>query len=178
MKQPWLEDIPAWLFICSDLMEQIQALQYLQTHAVLKDWRMEFVDYWLAKHEYMGDYSMSNSKATERVLLTFVQNPDGGNMMTPRAVYRALDTDVFNEPRLYNELKYRIHNTELRMEFYINIIRKFSIGGRAVMSVFAGSKFTLAAMVSTSPSKRIVQNYVHVYVRSPHSGRLNLKRDI
>jgi len=29
MKKPRLEDIPAWLFICSDLVEQTQALAYL-----------------------------------------------------------------------------------------------------------------------------------------------------
>jgi len=106
----------------------------------------------------MGDYSASNKTATERVLLTFVQNLAGKILMTPMPAYRAPDPDVFNKPRQYNELKYRIYNTELRMEFYINILKKFSISGRAVMSVFAGSKFTLAAMVSTCVPHVIMTN--------------------
>jgi len=43
-------------------------------YEVLKDWRMEYADYWLAKNERMGEYSTSNNKVTERVFLTFVQN--------------------------------------------------------------------------------------------------------
>jgi len=70
-------------------------------------------------------------------------------MMTSKSAYRAPDADVFKKTRVYNELKYRIHNIKLRIEFYLNIFRKFIIGARGVMSVFVGSKFTLATMVST-----------------------------
>ncbi len=68
-------------------------------------------------------------------------------VLSPKPAYRAPNTDVFNKPRLYNELVYRINNTELRMEFYLNILKEFSVPGMNVVSVFGGSKLTLAAMV-------------------------------
>ena len=95
----------------------------------------------------MGDYSSNKSKTIKKVYLTFLQSKPNNSIHTPRPTYCAPDTDVFNKPRAYNELKYMIHNTELRIKFYFNVLRRFCIGGMDVMSLFAGAKFTCAALV-------------------------------
>ncbi len=153
-KKPLLEEVGTWLFICSDLTEQNQALHYVQSNEVLREYQMDYSDYWPARHERMGDYSPNNSKAVEKVYLTFLQNPNNAVLITPKLAYRAPNTDVFNKPRAYNELRYRINNTELRMEFYLGILKRFCFAGRSVMSLFAGAKFTCAAMVCCFRSSR------------------------
>jgi len=148
MSKPKLEDIPSWLFICADMVEQTQVMHYVQSNDILKAYRTDYSEYLPAKNERMGGYSASNSRATEKVYLIFLQDESRvRSVVVPKPAYRAPDTDVFNKPRLYNELVYRIHNTELRMEFYLTILKNFCIQGSSVLSVFAGSKFTLAAMV-------------------------------
>ena len=80
------------------------------------------MDYLLSRHECMGDYSASNNKAKKKVYFTCLRNKISYSIHIPRPTYRAVDTNVFNKPKAYNELKYMIHNTELRMEFYLNIL--------------------------------------------------------
>ena len=129
------------------MLELVQVQNFVQSHDSLKDYRIDYADYWPAKYERMGDYSSNKNKTIEKMYLTFVQNKTSNSIHTPRPAYCALDTDVFNKPRAYNELKYRIHNTELRMKFYLNILRMFCVGEMSVMLLFAGAKFTCAALL-------------------------------
>lgn len=98
----------------------------------MKDYRIDYADYWLVMHERMGDYSSSKSKAIEKMYLNFLQNKTNNSIHTPRPAYRAPDMDIFNKLKVYNELKYKTYNMELKM---------------GVMSLFAGAKFTCTAMI-------------------------------
>ena len=46
-----------------------------------------------------------------------------------------------------NEGKWRLRPTELRMEFYLNILQDFAATSENVLAVFVGRKFMLAAKV-------------------------------
>ena len=46
-----------------------------------------------------------------------------------------------------NEGKWRLQLTELRMEFYVNILQDFAAASENILAVFTGRKFTLAAKV-------------------------------
>ena len=148
--QPSLEDIPVWVLICSDLTEQTQALHFIDSHPVLKEYSMSYSNYMPSPNERMGDLSARSKKAVDRIYLTTLQSPRNTNMVKMRSEYDAPNTDTFTRPGAYNELEFRIHNTELRMEFLLNLVKMFCAPGASVMSFFAGSKFTCAAMVSLS----------------------------
>ena len=59
------------------------------------------------------------------------------------------DTSRYVKARAYSELEYRIHSLELRMEFYLWLVKNFCTAGGCVFSGFAGGKLTCAAMVRT-----------------------------
>ena len=46
-----------------------------------------------------------------------------------------------------HEAKYRFHKSELRMEFYLDILQSFAVRGENVIGVYCGAKFMIAAMV-------------------------------
>ena len=46
-----------------------------------------------------------------------------------------------------NEGKWRLRPTELRMEFYLNILQDFEAASKNILAVFMGRKFMLAAKV-------------------------------
>jgi len=54
----------------------------------------------------------------------------------------------YKEFQKNTEAKYRIHPSELRMEFYINLLESFCIMRENVIGVYTGSKFMIAAKVS------------------------------
>ena len=53
---------------------------------------------------------------------------------------------------LYDEAKYaNYHSDELRMEFYVRIMRAFTRRGDCIFNVFGGTKPIFAGMVSSLP---------------------------
>jgi len=66
-----------------------------------------------------------------------------------KAVYRTPDsTEYYRDPSKNNEAKWRTCASELRMEFYLQILESFSSSGENVVGIYAGSKCMLAAKVS------------------------------
>ena len=57
-------------------------------------------------------------------------------------------TTKWEKPGHYNELMYRIYPTELRMEFYLQVLNLFCEHRVDVFSVFAGGKIICATWVS------------------------------
>ena len=106
-KQPLLEDVSAWLFICSDMVEHVHVQNFVQSHDNLKDYRIDYANYWPAKYERLRDYSFNKSKAKGKMYFTFLQSEISNSIHTPIPTYCASYTDVLK----YNELKYMIHNS-------------------------------------------------------------------
>ena len=130
------------------MLEHVQVQNFVQSHDSLKDYRIDYADYWPAKYERMGDYSSNKSKAIEKLYLTFLQSKTSNSIHSPRPAYRAPDTDVLNKTRAYNELK--VQDTQHRakngvLPQYTEKILCWR--DECVMSLFAGAKFTCAAMV-------------------------------
>ena len=63
-------------------------------------------------------------------------------------MYTTLQTCVYyTDPSKNNEGKWRLRPTELRMEFYVNILQDFAAALKNILAVFTGRKFMLAAKV-------------------------------
>jgi hypothetical protein len=87
MKKPALEDIPRWMFISADMVEQTQVMSFIHQNSILKEYHMDLADYRPAKNERMGDYSANNSKAVDRVYLTFLRDKSRVEAQLPRLAY-------------------------------------------------------------------------------------------
>ena len=54
----------------------------------------------------------------------------------------------YTDPSKNNEGKWRLRPTELRMEFYMNILQDFAAASENILAVFTGRKFMLAGKVN------------------------------
>ena len=57
------------------------------------------------------------------------------------------DVPYYSEVGRYNEVKYRVEPGELRMEFYLEIMKLFYRAGKNFVGIHCGSKCLLAAKV-------------------------------
>ena len=65
-----------------------------------------------------------------------------------KGIYTTPQTCVYyTDPSKNNEGKWRLRPTELRMEFYLNILQDFAAASKNILAVFTGRKFMLAAKV-------------------------------
>ena len=58
-----------------------------------------------------------------------------------------LDVPYYSDVGHYMEVKYRIHASELRMEFYFQLLQFFCRAGKTIIGIHCGGKFMLAAKV-------------------------------
>ena len=66
-----------------------------------------------------------------------------------KGVYTTPQTCVYyTDPSKNNEGKWRLRPTELRMEFYVNILQDFAAASENILAVFTGRKFMLARKVN------------------------------
>ena len=146
-KKPSLQDVPSWLFICGDEKEQTQAVNFVESNDILKSFSIAFSVYYAGKHNRLGD--VSASKSPKKVFLIFLQNPSNEKKVAIREEFNCPDSARYMKVRAYSKLEYRIHNTELRMEFYlIWLVQQFVALGKSIFSGYTGGKLTCAAMVS------------------------------
>ena len=75
-REPDFDEVPVWLFICADAIEQSQAVHFAENDDILRRYKMEFADYYPAKNERLGDFPANHKKARAKVLLVFLQKTD------------------------------------------------------------------------------------------------------
>ena len=143
---PLFTEMKRWLFISGSESHRLQTMEFVNSHGAFKLLHVDFADYHPAKFEGLGD--LSAGRATRKVILTFLQDVDFRNHIEIRPDFFPPESPVYTKPHGYNELEYRVYNTELRMEFYLWLVRKFCRPGGALLSIFGGGKITCATMVS------------------------------
>ena len=148
---PLFVEVKRWLFISGSESHRLQAMEFVNSHGALKSLHVDFADYHPAKFERLGD--LSAGRATRKVILTFLQDVDCRDHIEIRPDFFPPKSPVYTKPHGYNELEYRVYNTELRMEFYLWLVRKFCRPGGALLSIFRGGKITCAAVVSNESTR-------------------------
>ena len=140
---PLFAEVKRWLFISDSKSHRLQTMEFVNSHGAFKSLHVDFADYHPAKFERLGD--LSAGRATRKVILTFLQDVDCRDR---RPHGDPPESPMYTKPHGYNELEFRVYNTELRMEFYLWLVRKFCHPGGAFLSIFGGGKTTCAAVVS------------------------------
>ena len=145
-RSPFVGEIDNWLIISGTKShEKQQALDYTNAHEWFRHLHYDMVDYIPTRCEQLGDASVA--WAPKRIMLQFYQNTEAKRPVPIPDEFYAPNTPVFNKPHGYNELKYRVYSMELRMEFYVWLVKKFVKAGDFVFSMWGGGKLTCAAMV-------------------------------
>jgi hypothetical protein len=163
-QQPLLEDIKTWLFIVADETDQSQVLAFVEKNEGLSSYNRSFADYYPAKTERLYDLPPTSAKALKKVRLIFLQSKDNTFQAQIPPEFRAPDTIVYKDPRRFDELPFRMYTMELRMEFYLWLIKKFCLPGSSVLSVFSGAKLTCAALVSRALQFRSLGPKMHTFL--------------
>ena len=143
---PLFAEVKRWLFISSSVNHRLQTMEFMNSHGVFKSLHVDFADYHLAKFEQLGD--LSTGRVTRKAILTFLQDVDCCDHFEIRPDFFPPESPVYAKPHSYNELEFRVYNTELRMEFYLWLERKFCRLGGAILSIFGGGKITCVVVVS------------------------------
>jgi hypothetical protein len=144
--QPAFDDVPSWLFICGDEKEETQVIRFIETDDVLNTFSIQYSVYTAGKFDRLLD--LPAAKTPKKVFLIFLQSPASANQVKIPAEFNCPETPRYMKVHAYSELEYRIHNTELRMEFYLWLVKMFAKSGQAIFSGYTGGKLTCAAVVS------------------------------
>ena len=84
---------------------------------MLKSLSIAFSIYSTGKYDRLGDVSVS--RTPKKVFFIFLQDPKNEKQVSMLEEFNCVETMRYMKVRAYSELEYRIHNTELRMEFYL-----------------------------------------------------------
>ena len=105
--------------------------------------------YILAKNKRL--YDGSARKQSPDVFLLFLVKGDDREAVGFKEIiyseYHASEIPYYLEPRKYQELKYRLDSSELRMEFYLDLLYEFCRPGDQFLGVYSGSKCLVATKV-------------------------------
>ena len=67
------------------------------------------------------------------------------------------DLPYYSDVGRYNEVKYYMYSGELRMEFYLEVIKLFCQAGESFLGIHCGAKCLLAAKV-----RSLIGNVAHI----------------
>nr|PNR39184.1 hypothetical protein PHYPA_019462 [Physcomitrium patens] len=146
-RSPYFVDGKRWLFIFGCKSHRLQTMDFINSHGAFKGLHIDFADYIPAKFERLGDFSVG--RAPRKVILTFLHDVDARDRVEIRLEFLPPDTPMSTKPHGYNELEFRVYNTELRMEFYLWLVRKFCRLGGSIFSLWGGGKITCVVMMSS-----------------------------
>ena len=148
-EMPGPSEPAVWLWISGDKEMELQAYAYSDTLAFKEHYAKFESVYMPGKYERLGDAGIKSTKPV--ALLWLVKKPTPMGLVIPD-VFESPDHPANQKNRKYQELEYRIHNTELTMEFYLRVLSAWCQTGDKVVSAYAGSKILISSLVSHGSS--------------------------
>lgn len=153
LSSPKVSDPAVWIWICRDEVDACRCTRWIDANMRL--YKTKRSVYKSAKQEKLYDAGVRNPPVVYLIFLYKV-----GNERAEHAVenilpeYTPIDLDYYtgSAQKQYTGVKYyeaqwAIHNTELRMEFYIDMYNYFTEPGDNVFGLHTGTKAMLAAKV-------------------------------
>jgi hypothetical protein len=147
MKTPSISMPAMWLWIVNSGNRLAQAAEYARES--FTNYTIQESKYIPAKNERLYDNS-ARKQSLDVFLLFLVKKGDKeaeglrGKILSE---YCAPDIPYYMEAAKYQELKYRLSSSELRMEFYLDLLVDFCRPGDRFLGVYSGSKCLVAAKV-------------------------------
>ena len=137
-----------WLFIVRDDDDRVAAMKFAKTR--MPEFDIMHSMYIPSKAEMLNNVSTCGMALDVPLLFIFKRENAYADEACRRmkGIYTTPQTCVYyTDPSKNNEGKWRLRPTELRMEFYLNILQDFAAASENILAVFTGRKFMLAAKV-------------------------------
>ena len=151
--QPHFEDVRHWLFICGDDEDFAQVLTWVERNTLSGRKRVHS-EYLPAPNERLGGHPPKSRIAMEPVKLLFLiddnELENDGSTPEPLSQYATPDHPLYKDNRKFNERRYAMYPSELRMEFYLQVFRTFSTTWGVVYQLYGGTKSLMASAISDS----------------------------
>ena len=146
--EPPITDPNLWLFIVEDDDNRVAAINFAETR--MPEFDIMQSPYIPSKAEMLNNVSTRGTAPSLPLLFLFKRRNAYADEARSRmkGMYTTPTTCVYYmDPSKNNEGKWRLRPTELRMEFYLNILQDFAAASENILAVFTGCKFMLAAKV-------------------------------
>ena len=113
---------------------------------------IKYLDYWPVSNERLEDWAANNRLVRGVVFLIFLiwksYRVSKKDPIVILKVFATPQTLFYSKPRKYNELEYWIDTLELRMKFYLKVLKMFCKPSDSMFLVFSGRKILCAGLVS------------------------------
>jgi hypothetical protein len=157
LRNPSISTPAIWIWIVHSANWLAQAKEYaMQT---FRNYTILEAKYIPAKKERL--YDLTIRKQSPDVFLMFlIKNGDveaEGLKVKIRSEYRAHDIPYYTDSGKYSELKYRLSASELRMEFYLDLLHDLCRPGDSFLGVNSRSKCLVVAKVSCNSMLSILR---------------------
>lgn len=159
LKSPAVSDPEVWVWISASQHRNAQAIAYGEKY--MKQYEVIPSRYIPAKNERLNDHTTRNSGKDELYLVFLVRAGRSDDRKKVKSVYKAPNTNYYTVYGLYKEAHLRLNARELRMEFYIELLKTFCLPGENFWGVFSGTKCMLAARVSSIYFILLMSKFCH-----------------
>ena len=145
LKDPPMSEPNVWLWITASPLDDATVSTFIETY--FDDYVYEPSVYKPCKAERLND--VSNRQTASDVKLHFLFKRHVSNFIPGlvRKEYSAGSVQYYTDPSKNHEAKWRLSSSELRMEFYLEILQNFASPGENFFGIYTGAKCMLAAKV-------------------------------
>lgn len=150
LKDPSYTAPPIWVWIVNGPMKSLGSLRN-QLRNFFPGHHMELSQYKKATNEKLYNETAPEKAANDVCLIYLFKKGDpyaDRFKNTIKSEYKPAAVHYYTEAGLYAETKWMTKQSELRMEFYIDLVHKYCQLGDSTLGIFSGSKFMVASVVS------------------------------
>ena len=148
--EPEMTAPEVWLWITGDDIFDEQLRAEARSGVFCDNYVPQYSTYIPAPTERVEAAIPSSSRAKMPINLIFlIKRGKKSKTATIPRTFEPSDTPKWKKHGIYREVHHRIYNTELRMEFYLNVISMFCQPRSDVVSIFCGGKIVNACWVCT-----------------------------
>lgn len=145
---PLFADPPVWLWIASTDEMATDIVDFVKANILQFEYMKCTYTPSKAERIYDSIPRLAEKHVVQMIFLFKKDNDHAKNVREKvKSFYQALDIPYYISPKKFDECKWRISDSELRMEFYFEILNVFTEPGDAVLGVLTGTKFMLACQV-------------------------------
>ena len=148
MSKPSLTDPSVWLWVHNFEERAKQSADFVKRF--LPEYESVYTVYRATKNEHLDDAKTRAPPTSVFFLFLFKRGDDRASHLRQnvrKEFIVPLDVPYYSDIGRYNEVKYRVYVTELRLEFYFKLLSLFCRANENVIGIHYGSKFMLAAKV-------------------------------
>ena len=148
MSKPTFTDPYVWLWIHSTKERAKQSTAFVRQF--LSEYETIQSVYRASKNECLDDAKTRAPPAVVHLLFLFKRGDDPASLLRQNVRKEfTIPSDVpyYTDVGRYMEAKYRVYASELRMEFYFELLNLFCRAGENIIGIHSGAKFMLAAKV-------------------------------